>query len=261
MTEEQKENSGISPEILDFIKKQHIHFLLPMYGGQCSEATFTALMKFVIIATKLGINYTVDITSNESLITRGRNNLVSKFMCNKAATHLMFIDSDIGFDAEAIFRLLLSNQDVVGGAYPMKSLPIKYVLNKVSNPVTDGKDLIEVSTLGTGFLMVKRHVIEKMIEAHPHLKYKDSLNFGKECEKFMYALFDTMIDPDGHYLSEDWTFCYRWRQMGGRVFVNSSVKLDHTGYYKFCGDTDQLKKTFEQMVENISSNKINEERE
>lgn len=255
MTEEQKENSGISPEILDFIKKQHIHFCLPMYGGQCSEATFTGFVKFAIIATKLGIPYTVDIISNESLITRARNNLVAKFIHNQQATHLMFIDVDLAFEAEDILKLLLSNQDIAGGVYPMKRLPTSYVVNVVPNPVTDGKDLVEVSTLGTGFMMVKRHVVEKMIMAHPELKYKDNVNIGKQYEPFMYSLFDTMIDEHGNYLSEDWTFCYRWRKMGGKVFANTSIKLDHTGYYKFAGDVSELKKTVTSLVGNIELNK------
>jgi hypothetical protein len=249
------DNCGLSQEVVDFLRKQHIHFCLPMYGGQCSEATFMALIKFAIIATRLKIQYTVDIVANESLITRGRNNLVAKFLYNKEATHLMFIDADLGFEVESILKLVLNNQDVVGGAYPMKKLPIAYVVNTVPEPLFVGDDLTEASTLGTGFLMVKRHVIEKMIEAHPQLKYNDNLNFGKDYEPFMYSLFDTMIDEQGNYLSEDWTFCYRWRKMGGRVFVNTSIKLDHTGYYKFCGNTDELKKTVSTLTSNIVSNK------
>ena len=242
MTQERQKDEGLSPEIAEFLRQQHVHFALPMYGGQCSEATFAGFIKFAIIATRLGIQYTVDIVSNESLITRARNNLTARFLSNKAATHLMFIDVDLAFDTEDILKMLLNNQDVVGGVYPMKKLPTSYVVNMVTNPVTDGKDLVEVSTLGTGFLMIKRHVIEKMVQHHPELKYKDNIGFGKECEPFMYALFDTMIDEDGNYLSEDWTFCYRWRKMGGKCFANTGIKLDHSGYYKFQGDTEQLKK-------------------
>ena len=253
MTEENtvppQNDHGLPPEALEFLRQQHIHFCLPMYGGLCNEATFIAMIKFGIIAGKLGLNYSIDTMVNESLITRGRNNLVAKFLYNQAATHLMFIDVDLGFDPEAIIRLLLANQDVVGGVYPMKRIPIRYVINTVPNPVTMG-DLVEVSTLGTGFMMVKRHVIENLISLHPELKYRDNIGIGPQYEPLMYGLFDTMIDKDDNYLSEDWTFCYLWRLAGGKIFADTGIKLDHTGYHKYEGNVEELKKVLTNQVSN-----------
>lgn len=249
MTDQIQQPGGLPPEALEFLRKQHIHFCLPMYGGQCNEATFIAMIKFTIIAAKLGINYSIDTMVNESLIPRGRNNLVSKFLFNTAATHLMFIDVDLGFEPEAILRLLLANQDVVGGVYPMKRVPIRYVINTVPNPTVMG-DLVEVSTLGTGFMLVKRDTINKMIAAHPELKYRDNIGIGQQYEPFMYGLFDTMIDKDGNYLSEDWTFCYLWRLMGGKIFADTGIKLDHTGYHKYEGDLEELKRVLTNQTSN-----------
>ena len=115
---------GISPETLDFLRKQYIYIALPMYGGMCSESTFMGLMRFAIIATKLKLNFMIDVIYNESLITRARNNLVAKFLNFPDATHLMFIDVDLGFDSESIIQLLCDNQDIIGGLYPKKILPI-----------------------------------------------------------------------------------------------------------------------------------------
>jgi hypothetical protein len=243
------ENHGLPPEVLKFLRQTHVHFCLPMYNGVCNEATFISMIKFSILASKLGINYSIDTMVNESLIPRGRNNLVAKFLYNQSATHLMFIDTDLGFDAESILRLLVANQDVVGGVYPMKRIPIRYVINTVPNPVVMG-DLVEVSTLGTGFMMVKRDVILKMIAAHPELKYRDNIGIGPQYEQYMYGLFDTMIDHDTNYLSEDWTFCYLWRLMGGKVFADTGIKLDHTGYHKYAGDLDELKKVLTNQISN-----------
>ena len=244
-----QDTHGLPPEVLSYLRTTHIHFCLPMYNGVCNEATFISMIKFSIIAAKLGINYSIDTMVNESLIPRGRNNLVAKFLFNQAATHLMFIDTDLGFDPESILRLLVANQDVVGGVYPMKRIPIRYVINTVPNPIVHG-DLVEVSTLGTGFMLVKRDVILKMIAAHPELKYRDNIGIGPQYEPFMYGLFDTMIDPDGNYLSEDWTFCYLWRMMGGKVFADTGIKLDHTGYHKYAGDLDELKKVLTNQISN-----------
>ena len=234
---------NIDQPTLDFLRKQHIHFCLPMYGGQCNEATFISMIKFTIIAQKIGLNYSIDTMVNESLIPRGRNNLVSKMLFNEAATHLFFIDVDLRFDPEAILKMICHNQDLVGAVYPMKRLPVKYVINTVAQPIhIPERKLVEVSTLGTGFMCVKREVLTKMIEAHPELKYNDNVGIGKQYEPFMYGLFDTLIDEHKNYLSEDWTFCYLWRKMGGRVFADYSVKLDHTGYHTYEGDPDELEK-------------------
>jgi hypothetical protein len=249
MTDNNQQTGGLAPETLEFLRKQHIHFCLPMYGGQCNEATFIAMIKFGIIAGKLGLNYSIDTMVNESLIPRGRNNLVAKMLHNSAATHLMFIDVDLGFEPEAILRLLVANQDVVGGVYPMKRIPIRYVINTVPDPVMFG-DLVEVSTLGTGFMLVKREVLEKMIVAHPELKYRDNIGIGQQYEPLMYGLFDTMIDKDDNYLSEDWTFCYLWRLMGGKIFADTGIKLDHTGYHKYEGDVAELKRVLTNQTSN-----------
>jgi hypothetical protein len=242
---------NIDQATLDFLRKQHIHFCLPMYGGQCNEATFISMIKFCIIAQKIGLNYSIDTMVNESLIPRGRNNLVSKMLFNEAATHLFFIDVDLRFDPEAILKMVCHNQDLVGAVYPMKRLPVKYVINTVQEPIyVPERKLVEVSTLGTGFMCVKRVVLEKMIEAHPELKYNDNVGIGKQYEPFMYGLFDTMIDEHKNYLSEDWTFCYLWRKMGGRVFADYSVKLDHTGYHTYEGDPAELEKVLLGQLDN-----------
>jgi len=242
---------NIDQATLDFLRKQHIHFCLPMYGGQCNEATFISMIKFVIVAQKIGLNYSIDTMVNESLIPRGRNNLVSKMLFNEAATHLFWVDVDLGFDAESILKLICHNQDVVGGVYPMKRIPIKYVINTVPDPVhVPERKLVEVSTLGTGFMCVKRHVIEKMIEAHPDLKYNDNVGIGAQYEPHMYGLFDTMIDENRNYLSEDWTFCYLWRKMGGRCFADYSIKLNHTGYHTYEGNPEELEQVLLGQINN-----------
>lgn len=212
----------------------HVYFGIPCYGGQMFEACFMSLLKFSVLAPKMGINWTVDTMVNESLIPRGRNNLVSKFLHNKSATHLMFVDADIRWKPEYILEMLRKDKDVICGLYPMKSMPPKFVINTVKDAIKEGP-LEEVSTAGTGFMMVKRHVIEDMIAAHPELKYNDNVGIGKEFEPYMYGLFDTMIDKDKNYLSEDWTFCYRWREMGNKVWVHKDIILDHQGTYSFLG--------------------------
>lgn len=217
----------------------HIHFAIPCYAGQMSEATFTSFIRFTLRARELGIDWSLDTIVNESLITRGRNNLAAKFLYNKKATHLMFIDSDIRFDIDAIEKLIDADKDITGGLYPVKGYPIRYVVNGVEEPELDG-DLEEVRHVGTGFMMIKRNVIEKMIQASPESKFADSIGVGKQYEPYMYALFETSIDENGHYMSEDWYFCDKWRKMGGKLFAHKGISLTHTGYHEFRGDLEAL---------------------
>jgi len=225
----------------EFLKQQKLYFGVPMYGGMCNVETVKGLMDISAIFTKLSINYYHEFMSNESLITRARNNIVANFLSTDA-THLMFIDADIGFTGHDILKLLCDNQDVVGGLYPKKSLPTSYVVNNLSRPLTveDNPNLVEVSNIGTGFMMIKRHVLERMIEHYSDLKINDNIKYLGENVKFLYALFDTSVDENKNYLSEDWTFCQRWRGMGGKIFADKSIKLDHTGYYKFEGDPTKI---------------------
>ena len=187
------------------------------------ESGLMLVFRFSILATKYNISFSVDTLINESLVSRARNSLVAKFLANPKATHLMFVDADITFTPDDILRLVLHNKDVVCGAYPMKTIPIKYVLNIDENGIHEDP-LYEVKTAGTGFMMIKREVIEDMIEKMPELKYKDSVGLGEQYEPHMYALFDTMIDEHQHYLSEDWTFCKRVREVcKTRIWIDASI--------------------------------------
>lgn len=240
MKNRQNDSTPILPtlEMQKFLKRQKIFFGLPMYGGMCSQNMFQGFCDYINIAARLGMVWYTGQLTNESLIPRARNAIVAEFLSTDA-THLMFIDSDIGFKPESIFKLLLDNLDVVGGLYPKKTLPVSYAVNKKPDGKNFG-DFIEVDNVGTGFMLIKRQVIEKMIKNHPELKVNVSSDFYCKREKYMYALFDTLIDENGDYLSEDYTFCYRWRKMGGSVYADASIQLTHSGHYIFQGNQSQI---------------------
>ena len=219
--------------------KVHIHFGIPCYGGQITEPCFTSFLRFILLASRVGLQWSLDTMVNESLVTRARNNLMAKMMTNDKATHFMFIDADIRFQPESILMMLATDKDVIGGLYPKKALPISYVIN-VQPGTQIINDLFKVDTMGTGFMMFKRHVYEKLIAAHPECKYVDDVGLGKQYEPMMYSIFDTAIDDKGHYLSEDWLFCRRWAALGGEIYAHSKVLLNHSGHYEFAGDLDVL---------------------
>lgn len=221
-------------------RKVHLHIGIPCYGGMVSEPTMTSFLRFTLLAQQAGLNWSLDTMVNESLVTRARNNLMAKMMSNEQATHFMFIDADIRFQPDSILSMLAYEKDVIGGLYPKKSLPVNYVINLKPQTKIQG-DIFTVDTMGTGFLMFKRNVYEKLIAAHPETKYVDDVGLGKQYEPMMYSIFDCKIDERGHYLSEDWLFCRRWQDLGGEIWAHSKVLLNHVGHYEYAGDLDKLK--------------------
>jgi len=112
---------------------------------------------------------------------------------------------------------------------------LKYNINYLSNYLSIHHNLTEVKHLATGFMLIQRSVIERMIEAYPEKKYVDDVSFLQGDENdYAYALFDCGVE-DGHYYSEDWMFCHRWKNLGGSIFVDVSIRLTHTGVEDYKG--------------------------
>jgi len=219
---------------LDYLKTTRVHMCMPCYGGQLTESTFMSYIKWANTARQLGLDWTVETMTNESLISRARNTLTAKFLHTKESTHLMFIDADIGWEPWHLLVMLDAQKDVIGGLYPMKSLPIKWCVNGIpGKPEPAPEDnLIEVSKTGTGFMLIKRDVFEKL-DAHPATKpFKNDIGLPQELDPYMKTYFDTAV-REGRYYSEDWTFCENWRDIGGQVWVDKRVLLRHTGTYVF----------------------------
>ena len=215
-----------------------IHFLTPCYGGNITEVCFSSYLGFTIMAMQNGINFQIDTLSNESNVNRARNSCAAKFLSGDC-THLMFVDADIQFNPQDIVKLVNHDKDIVGGIYPQKTLPPKMVVNTLNNGEHEG-DLIEVGTLGTGFMLIKRSVFEKMIEegATP---YVDAIGLSPEENANQYDFFQCTIDSKGRYLTEDWSFCRRWRQLGGKIWADTKIALAHVGYYRFQPDLGAMK--------------------
>jgi hypothetical protein len=215
------------------IRKSKVTFMVPCYGGAVFEKFFTSMLKTCIANSKYGIDFAIETITNDSLVTRARNNLVAKAMSRPDATHLMFIDADIGFKPGDVYQLIAADKDIVGGLYPKKQYPLDYVIEELSGSATDDAGLQEVRHIGTGFMLIKRHVIEAMFEQYAELRYSDDLGLDSAFQPYMYNLFDTTISGDRCLLSEDYTFCNRWRELGGQIFAHTKVKLSHSGYHTF----------------------------
>ena len=225
---------------------------MPCYGGMLTESTFMSFIKWANTARQLNIDWTLETMVNESLISRARNTLTAKFLDMPDATHLFFVDADIGWEPWHLLVLLNRDVDVIGGLYPMKTMPIKWVVNGFEGAEEGTDGLQEVSKAGTGFLLMKKHVFAKM-NSHPAVKqYKNDIGLDPRYEQHLKTYFDTAVRQNRYY-SEDWTFCENWRDMGGKIWVDKRVLLRHSGSYVFCQENQQY------LIDNIGPMYVKEQ--
>ena len=250
--------------------KRSIMVCTPMYGGACAGSYVGSLCDLTAKCLEHGIKMKAYFLFNESLITRARNYCVDEFL-RSDFTHLMFIDSDIGFNADDVISMLAlqgdeTEYDIMCGPYPKKCISWekiklavdkgyadenpnnleKYVGDYVFNPRINsvGETRIpldrpvEINEGGTGFMMIRRSAFTKYAEAFPELKYlpdharSDHFDGSRE----ITAYFDTIIDPvTRRYLSEDYMFCHNAIKIGMKVWLCPWMQLRHIGMYTFGG--------------------------
>lgn len=194
-------------------------------------------IKWANQAKQLGIDWTIETMVNESLISRARNTLTAKFLHMQEATHLMFIDADIGWEPWHLLVLLNHTVnpkvEMIGGLYPMKTLPIRWVINGFQGAEEGPDGLQEVSKAGTGFLLSKKSVFHRM-RNHPAVKpYKNDIGLDPIYDQYLATFWDTCVRQNRYY-SEDWTACENLRDMGGQIWVDKRVLLRHAGHFNFC---------------------------
>jgi len=253
------------------LQKKKLFVATPMYGGQCNGMYARSMCDLTAMCLKYGIEMKSYFLFNESLITRARNYCVDEFL-RSGYTHLMFIDSDIGFNPQDVIALLAlqtdeSPYDIIGGAYPKKCITwekIKMAVDKgvadenpalledfvgdfVFNPVMEkgqGSKSIrldepaEVLEIGTGFMMIRRATFEEYAKKYPNIMYKPdhvrTAEFDGTRKIGMY--FQAEVDPESErYLSEDYLFCQNSRKADMKVWICPWMHLQHAGFYTFGG--------------------------
>jgi hypothetical protein len=232
----------------------------PCYGGQVT-GYYTLSISALKDACQVrgNVQFGLSMVMGDALIPRARQDIVAHFLANPAATHLLFIDADIGFDPSQVFRLLEFDADIAAGVYPIKTFDwdkvralakadvanlktaaLSYVVaaeDPKKIPFKNG--FAQVRFAGTGFMMIKRQVLEKMIAHYPELSYSTQFSNQDPLKQSpnRYALFNCILDKqNGMYLSEDFSFCQRWVDMGGEIWADLQSRLTHVGMMAFEGD-------------------------
>lgn len=249
------------------LRKYSIFVGTPMYGGQCDGLFCKSTNELATLCTQHGIPLRFYYLFNESLIQRARNYVVDEFL-RSGATHLMFIDADIGFRASDVLSLLAiqtsypDQYDILTAPYPKKTIAwekvkqaadrgfgdnpfdlANFAADYVFNPLPGILEFrldepVAVSEAGTGFMLIPRSAFEKYEQAFPHYKYKPdhvrTENFDGSRE--IMAYFDCQIDPESkRYLSEDYFFCKNAAKAGIKTHMCPWMNLVHVGSYVYRG--------------------------
>jgi hypothetical protein len=240
------------------MSKPFVMVATPCFGGLVNQGYMLSILKLMQSAATGEFDLDVVLLGGDSLITRSRSVLVSRFLDNPRATHLMFVDADIAFEPDQFLRLLRLDKDFAAGAYPLKQIDWRALPRRAvdGEPLT-AAGLSYVGQLcpadqlrqeagfataayaGTGFQLIKRAVFERLIAAHPELKFNAVHTLTNETPRSdnLYALFECAIDREsGIYLSEDYAFCGRWRALGGEIWLDLQSKLTHAGTSYYEGD-------------------------
>jgi hypothetical protein len=239
---------------LEYLRGVNLMIALPCYGQMMSMHTARGLIDLARVAQEIKMQVSYAYLGNESLITRGRNQLTHDFL-KGGYSHLMFIDADIGFESgRPIIQMLLHDLDVIGGAYPIKGIGWAGAIraHKMNPSATDAdfamaagvfacdfldssvrmktNEPVPVRHIGTGFLQIKRGVFERLLEGKLIPSSIEPMH-GERVNKF----WQTGPNDEDEEMSEDYYFCYLCRKLGIKIHLLPDVILSHVGAYIFQG--------------------------
>jgi hypothetical protein len=211
---------------------------MPCYGGIVSDKTANGLFNLGKELRTAGIDHGLLTMANESLITQGRSRLANFFINNTNYDYILFIDADVGFTPDDVFKLLSSNKDIICGAYPMKTIPLRYNYN-ISQPEVKEGDLVKIENIGFGFALIHRQVFESISN-----KYREELKFYPAknnssyppTEKEFHNSYHYFLElkKDMSYLPEDFSFFERAKSVGYTAWLNTTIRLPHVGSHVYC---------------------------
>lgn len=253
--------AGLGEKELAALRSRSVLVATPMFGGMCHRAYHLSCLSLLAESAAAGLKLGFISLENESLVPRARNVLARDFMASDFES-LLFIDADIIFRTRDVFDLLLADRDIACASYPMKAIGwdnigkaaqlgakaheladfggisvVELADRSASTTSLDMTKPVEVRRCGTGFMLIRRRVLDSFRKTYPRLSYTAS-------QGEMFAFFNTEIKelPDGkrEYLSEDYFFCDQARLLGFAIHLLPWISLGHRGSYTFRSDFGKM---------------------
>lgn len=214
---------------------------VPAYGGTVCEKTLTGVYQTTRDLVRQGIGLELITVVNDSIVHHMRSNLANFFYHNTDATHLLWVDSDIGFTSADVIKLIELKTEFAAATYPKKVLPIRYTCDLPPEGIIWNQDrtAIEVAHVGCGFQLLARSAFERIQKTFPELKYSPRSESRRLSEAELvdsYHYYDTYKNKEGVLVGEDYAFCNRFRQAGGTIWLRPDIALHHVGSHVFTGE-------------------------
>lgn len=209
------------------MKNYHVFIVTPAYDGKVFAQYAISLMETKLLLESKGIKVTVRIEPNGSLLVASRNRLTELFW-ESEATHMLCIDNDLGWPAQAVLAMLQSDKEFVAGIYPSrkeKGFIFRPIYKEDESLLTENH-LIKMEAVPAGFMLLKREAIKKMRKKFPELYY--SPKDPRDDSESTYMLFNTEL-IDGAFWGEDYVFCLRASKAGVDIWADPLIQFDHAG--------------------------------
>lgn len=234
------------------LQRKSLLIVTPMYKGECTGVYAASLAKLSCALQSWRINFSYLYYTGEALIPRARNKMAVEFL-NSEHTHLLFVDSDIGFEAGNILVMLAHDKGIIAAPYPLKRMNWDVVRNargytneelmKLASSEFavnyldkdfNTNEACRVAAVGCGCMLISRNVFEEMA-GYYNISHKpmqgDPIWHGSG-----WSFFDCGKDDEGYYQPEDYTFCNRYRKLGGTIWLCPWMTLIHVGQMNFVGN-------------------------
>jgi len=229
----------------------------PMYGGMCHGSYAKSVFNTMKFLLDNGYEVQYRDMYNNSIITEARD-LFTQIFLNSGCEYLFFIDADQSFKPEDVLKMIQENKDIIGGVVPKKRINWQSISDAVKHGISadmlskfsgefnlsllsnqeqpeDFTKSFEVSHIGTGMMIIKRSVFEKLKSSVRSYTYTGSGILGINAGDKIYEFWNTNIDDKGLWMGEDVNFCYMWRNLGEKVYAAPYAKTTHVGSYEFSG--------------------------
>ena len=212
----------------------NIWIAIPSYTGQVHIGTMRSILTDYTTLIDRGDSVTIYDECCSALIADARAEIVAHFLASDAEM-LVFVDADVAWEAGALINLVDYPVDFVSGIYPMRKDPIEYSVawdESKAELWADENGLLDVDAVPAGFMKMSRVMLEQMTE---HYR-ADLEHYSKNApDNKVVALFDPYWEVDKKF-GEDYSFCKRWKAIGGKVLIDPDITMAHVGLKTFAGN-------------------------
>lgn len=210
-------------------KQKSVIFATPSYTHQVSLEYFRMTLEMFPLLSRANIGSGFSVVGGDQFIAKARNLLVAGFLAKEDATDLFFLDDDVGASAEAVIKFLNRPEDVILGAYPKKQkerdFPVELAADMATGALIERDGLVKVLGGPTGFMRIRRHVIERLVRDCGTFVDNDS----EGIERVSPNLFRTGVGTDRRFYGEDWQFCQDVQAAGFEVWCDPDIEFTHRG--------------------------------